>query len=250
MNTKLAGLLTDHTLLIVLPQPVGPVQIPRDHINFNAIYDAFLEGDISKIEDLRDPVTSITNYYGGKVLIKTVTGEVTYDGEPLDSALTNRIIQMVRDKLDPAPLLNFIHKVTKNVSMRNTDTLFSFIDKHLFAITPSGNFLAYKRVREDYTDCHTGTFDNSPGKTVSMRRNRVDDDPDRTCAAGLHVCGFDYLAHFGGARTVLVEVDPKNVVSIPKDYNHAKMRVCEYHVLEDVTGEDELSDFIYDDDDF
>jgi hypothetical protein len=42
---------------------------------------------------------------------------------------------------------------------------------------------------------------------------------------------MSYLNHFGGARTVIVKVNPRDVVSIPSDYNGAKGRTCRYEVI-------------------
>ena len=56
--------------------------------------------------------------------------------------------------------------------------------------------LAYKKIRNNWTDIHSGTFDNSIGAVCGMPRNMVDEDSSRTCSAGLHVCSYDYLAHF------------------------------------------------------
>jgi hypothetical protein len=104
-------------------------------------------------------------------------------------------------------------------------------------ITDDGHFIGWKVVRSTYMDCASNTFDNSPGKTVTMPRNQVDEDDQRTCSAGLHVCSKSYIGHFGSGsdRIVSVKVHPRDVVSIPVDYNDAKMRTCGYVVLEDVT---------------
>ena len=69
-----------------------------------------------------------------------------------------------------------------------------------------------------------------------MPRNKVDEDPDRTCSAGLHVCSFDYLPHFSHANghVMIVKVNPANVVAIPADYNATKMRVSQYVVIDEV----------------
>jgi hypothetical protein len=64
-----------------------------------------------------------------------------------------------------------------------------------------------------------------------MDRSKVDDDPNNTCSKGLHVASLPYLQHYPGSVTVLVKVNPANVVSIPTDYNNSKMRVCEYEVF-------------------
>jgi hypothetical protein len=69
-------------------------------------------------------------------------------------------------------------------------------------------------------------------------RNCVDEDPDRTCSHGLHVCSFDYLPHFSHANghVVVCKVNPADVVAIPRDYNNTKMRVCRYEVVGEYEG--------------
>jgi predicted RNA-binding Zn-ribbon protein involved in translation (DUF1610 family) len=101
-------------------------------------------------------------------------------------------------------------------------------------ITCEGTFLACKGVREDYKDCHTGTIDNRPGAVIPpMDRSEVDDNPNNHCSNGYHCGAWDYAKSFG-ARVVLVEVDPADVVSVPSDYNAQKCRVTWYKVLSDM----------------
>jgi hypothetical protein len=88
-------------------------------------------------------------------------------------------------------------------------------------------------------DVHSGTMLNAPGCVVEMERNRVDDNKDNTCSTGLHFCGMSYLNHFGGERTVIVKVNPADVVSIPSDYNGAKGRACRYEVVGELGVEPE-----------
>jgi hypothetical protein len=42
------------------------------------------------------------------------------------------------------------------------------------------------------------------------------------------------LAHFGGARTVIVKINPRDVVSIPTDYDNSKGRACRYEVIGEI----------------
>jgi hypothetical protein len=102
-------------------------------------------------------------------------------------------------------------------------------------ITEDGRFLAYKWVRSNYFDCHTGTFNNSVGKVCKMPRNKVNDDRTQTCSDGLHVCTHAYTKF--GERLMVVAVNPRDVVSVPNDYDNAKMRVCEYEVMYEVPAD-------------
>ncbi len=106
--------------------------------------------------------------------------------------------------------------------------------------------VCFKKVRGDYTDIHSGKFDNSPGAINRVPRNMVDEDSERTCSYGLHVCSKSYLPCFGWSpdcRIMQVIVDPADFVAIPRDYNNAKARVSGYKVIADIT------DTIYENDD-
>lgn len=118
----------------------------------------------------------------------------------------------------------------KNPSFRSRTQLFDFM-KHIgIPIEPNGTFLAYKGVRNDYKDAHSGTVDNSPGTHHTMPRNLISDDPNQTCHFGFHVGALGYASTFS-QRTVVVRVDPEHVVCVPNDYNGQKMRVCDYTVV-------------------
>jgi hypothetical protein len=143
---------------------------------------------------------------------------------------------MLQDGFPVEPLVAFMENLMTNPSKRAVDELYGFLEKNSLPITPDGHFLAYKKVRQNYFDCHTGKMDNSVGKVVEMERNEVDDNKDQTCSAGLHFCSQEYLPHFGGgdSRVVIVKINPRDVVSIPVDYNNAKGRACRYEVIGEV----------------
>jgi hypothetical protein len=141
------------------------------------------------------------------------------------------MIEMLQEDFPVAPLVNFMENLMQNPSMNSVNELYGFLEKNNLPITSDGHFLAYKKVRENYLDCHSGTMDNSVGKIVEMERNQVDDVADRTCSTGLHFCSEDYLNHFGGERIMIVKVNPRDVVSIPSDYNRSKGRACRYEVV-------------------
>lgn len=154
--------------------------------------------------------------------------------------LGKHILKFFKEGLPYKPWVAFAKKLQKNPSYRSVQQLFKFLDAGSFTITDSGNFIAYKRVRNTFFDIHSNTMDNSPGKVLRVARNEVDEDPNRTCSHGLHVAHWTYAAnHFGSAgagdRFVYVEVDPADVVAVPADYSDQKMRVCGYTVLDECT---------------
>jgi hypothetical protein len=154
----------------------------------------------------------------------------------MNNGLATRMIGMLQDEFPIEPMVNFMENLMTNPSKRAVTELYGFLEKNNLPITPDGHFLAYKKVRNDYLDIHSGTMDNSVGKIVEMERNEVDDNKDQTCSTGLHFCSQEYLPHFGGyeSRVVIVKINPADVVSIPSDYNNAKGRACRYEVIGEV----------------
>ena len=131
----------------------------------------------------------------------------------------------------------FIMKMAaNNMDETSMDGLFKFLKNARIPINEEGNILTYKRIDINYKDCYTHTLDNSIGATVSMERSKVTCNPKITCSSGLHVCSYSYLSSFSGDRIVICEVEPHNVVSVPVDYNFAKMRCCKYKVIEEVAN--------------
>jgi hypothetical protein len=208
-----------------------PHTISKTHVTYQKVVDAIKANDWDTVKNIIDPVKVVLNYGAGNV---SVQGEqLFWKGQPFAGVLASRMIAMLQDGFTVEPMVNFMHNLMKNPSKRSVDELYGFLEKNNLPITPDGHFLAYKKVRRDFLDIHSGTMNNAPGTIVEMERNQVDDNKDQTCSTGLHFCGLSYLDHFGGndSRTVIVKIDPADVVSIPSDYNGAKGRACRYEVI-------------------
>lgn len=96
-----------------------------------------------------------------------------------------------------------------------------------FEITEDGCFLAYKNVRSDLGSI----YDN--GKTKHKigeytEEKMYDTNRDNHCSYGLHFCSKEYLKSYSGAVTIIVKVNPKDVVAIPTDYHFQKGRCRKY----------------------
>ena len=203
--------------------------ISKTHITYQKVLDAIKAQDWDVVKDVIEPKKVVLNYGQGNVSVQG--DKLFWKGQELHGALSRRMIQMLQDGFPIEPFVNFMENLYQNPSKRAVSELYGFLEKNNLPITPDGHFLAYKKVREDFLDVHSGTMDNSVGKVVEMERNQVDDDKDRTCSTGLHFCSQEYLNHFGGERTVIVKINPRDVVSIPSDYNDSKGRACRYEVI-------------------
>ncbi len=208
-----------------------PHTIAKTHLTYNKVVDAIKANDWDAVKQIIDPVKVVLNYGKGNVSIQG--SQMFWKGEAFAGVMATRMIAMLEEGFDISPMVHFMENLMKNPSKRSVDELYGFLEKNNLPLTPDGHFLAYKKVRQDFKDIHSGTMDNSPGTVVEMERNKVDDDKDRTCSTGLHFCGLSYLGHFGGSdsRVVIVKINPADVVSIPSDYNGAKGRACRYEVI-------------------
>jgi hypothetical protein len=214
-----------------------PHTISRTHITYQKVLDAIKAQDWDTVKEIVDPKKIVLNYGQGNVEVQG--DKLFWKGEELDTGLAQRMIQMLQDGFPIEPMVNFMENLYQNPSKRAVTELYSFLEKNNLPITPDGYFLAYKKVRDNFFDVHSGTMDNSVGNVVEMERNKVDDDKNNTCSTGLHFCGMSYLNHFGGERTVIVKINPRDVVSIPSDYNDAKGRACRYEVIGELGVEPE-----------
>lgn len=227
----------------------APYLVDRSHVNFQAILDALKEknwGDIPDLVNIAKSVKSfVTDNKATRIGVHVEAGIVTYDDEEIHGSLVDRILAMMAEGFSVDPLVAFLENLMQNPSKRAVDSLYDFLVVGKLPITEDGHFLAYKRVREDFLDFFSRTFDNSVGNTVEMPRNKVDEDPDRTCSFGLHICSLEYLPHYqsGLGRALIVKVNPANVVAIPRDYNNTKARVCKYEVIGEYRGSETVPAF-------
>lgn len=202
--------------------------IRDDHPSFKLLKKAIVEKKSDKaIDKLLNP------NYRGKIsenITLSPTGVMRYKNTIIPTEVKSRIMNME----DKRGGLLFLENMMQNPSYRAVAELYKFLGSGGFKITSDGCFLAYKKIRKDYSDCHSGKVFNHVGTTVSIPRNQVDDDRSNTCSVGLHFCSFPYLKNFDGERLVLVKINPKDVVSIPNDYGNTKGRTCAYEVVEEL----------------
>lgn len=199
--------------------------IAKSDVRYAPVLAAIKAGKLDEIPDLVDVKKA---YSVSGLLLKD--NLLYLDNEALPEALSERVLAFQKEQLPFEHLVKFARKLRKNPSYNSREQLFKFLEHNGHPITTEGNFIAYRGVREDFKDMHTGTFDNRPGQVCEMNRQDVDDNPNNTCSRGLHVACYDYAKGFG-RKLVEVEVDPQDVVCVPVDYNGTKMRTCKFKVV-------------------
>lgn len=238
------------------------------HINFQRIVEALKTGvtDVASFIHLFNVASAVQTQSAGKVMV--VNGVVFYQGQEVHNSLSNRIISMLQEGFGIEPITKFMENLFLNPSFRCVQSVYDFAEHNNCPITPDGGMLMFKKVRGDYYDIHSRTVLNKPygemtdaeraslprtmGKgvlvsvengntTISVPRNMVDEDIDRTCSHGLHVCAEHYLPSLASNdstdHVLIVKVNPRDIVANPRDYNNAKLRVCRYEIVGELPQE-------------
>tara|TARA_Y100000296_G_scaffold51057_1_gene58578 strand:- start:282 stop:1112 length:831 start_codon:yes stop_codon:yes gene_type:complete len=233
-------IVTDEVITMVINNK--SFTVTQAHVNFEEIKDLLtseppIEWEV--VLELTDVAQTI-NTWAGSSDVSVIAGVVCYRGVAVHNAATQRILEGVAEGEDVTPFANFLSNVMKNPSMRAQRELYLFLAQSEMPITEDGHFLAYKSVREDYLDRHSATISNTVGAVCSMPRKDVDDERDNTCSYGLHFCSLPYLRGFWGfgGHTMILKINPADVVSIPSDYDNAKGRTCRYEVIGELERED------------
>ncbi|QQO96953.1 RIIB protector from prophage-induced early lysis [Acinetobacter phage Melin] len=206
--------------------------VDSSHPKFKDALQLLINGDVEQAIDMINTERAVSKYTKGNVEISN--GQLFYKGIEIRSGLTSRIISSMEAGEDFEFYLPFLENLMLNPSERAVKRLFDFLQANDIEITADGHFIAWKKVGPDFFDIYSHTMDNSPGKMVEMPRNMVNEDDEQTCSNGLHVCSKSYLSQYASCssnRVVRVKVHPRDVVSIPVDYNNAKMRTCKYLVI-------------------
>lgn len=249
MAPKLNFIANSETIYIWMDTPDGKMSgtflKDDDGVSFATLTKALAANDqktIKQIVSLKfNLIQAINSFGGGKVGFEN--GDLFYvndagDRNCVDTKLTARIKELIAAGSSAEVLVKFLDNLIGNPDRRAIQDFYDFLIVNNLAMTEDGHFLAYKIVRDDFKDLYTGTMDNSVGKVVSMPRDKVNPNPDQTCSHGLHICSKDYLPQYGGfyggngkSKVVVVKVNPRDVVAFPRDYAHAKARVCSYEVI-------------------
>jgi len=213
-------------------------QFDKTHINYDKLVQAIKEQDSDDFLQLISVVDSINTWGSGK--FQVVDGVLKYGNAEVQKVLADKILQMIEEDFDYMPMLNFVENLLQNPSFRAVNELYTFLENKYLPITPDGCFLAYKAVRNDFKDKYKGVFDNSVGNVVSVPRNTVDEDYRKSCSHGLHAGAIEYVRDSfasDGDKIIIVKINPRDVVSVPLDYNCQKLRCCEYEVVGLFEGE-------------
>lgn len=251
-------LTTDHghRALLVLFDDGTTATVAGTHPRFDQIATLMLGPDPDPAElrgliDIGATIAATLTQLTDRIAVDGNT--ITFDGQVVDTAITRHLVRMVRSGDEQyRGLARFMQNLADNPSGQSRKQLYTWLHERDMTITPSGLFIGYKGVQADPEHhsinsgqatvngvAHTGHIPNRTGALIQMPRSAVNDDRDNGCSTGLHVGTWQYASGFG-ARVLAILVNPRDVVSVPRDCDHQKLRTCRYRVLGPIT--DPLTD--------
>lgn len=243
--------------------------VGNDHPNFTKIKDAIAAKKFDSIAALADVAQSVRNWLTGDQDFELKGDRIHLNGVAFSSEITDKVLNMIEAGHNADPLYKFLRKVRTNPSATAQAELLLFCVANGFMIHEDGDILAYKSVRNDYLDIHSGRVLNKPASmltlaerqsmprtvngvtvtlengvsVVKMERGQVDDNRSRTCSVGLHFASHNYATTWHGrsdAHLLVMKINPRDVVSIPEDYHNEKGRTCRYEVIAEIPHSDRL----------
>lgn len=229
--------------------------------------------NLNDLAALFDPSVGVQKFFERvSERVSVAGGHVFFDGEEVNDGLSDHIIRFISEGNDASPLVNFLENIMTNPNEHSRTQLYDWLSKRDFTITPKGNFLAYKGVRSrrvGYSgfpagtepaeaqypyesissgraivdgQVYSGAIPNGIGAVVEMPRGEVAHDPNVACHTGLHAGNWRYASSFAQGAVLTVEINPRDVVSVPHDSNSEKIRCCRY-VVKDITEQEYTTSF-------
>jgi hypothetical protein len=212
-------------------------QVDATHPNYTSLLEELRKQprDTAAILELVEIPAFIAKITAGRVQVGLAG--VMFNGEPVGGYMADRLVAMCRDNLEVSSWASFMDNLMDNPAPGVREDLYKWMEAGKMPITEDGCLLGFKKIRQDYTDVHSGQFSNKPGSVLEMDRKDCDPSRENTCSTGFHFCSAGYLSQFGGQKVVVVKINPRDVTAIPSDYHNQKARCCKYVVLSELTNE-------------
>lgn len=256
-NYKLSSDTKGESLILIYDDG-DPVTVPGTHPRFQEILELLRSGEAEdeKVKEL----VNIMHAAGKKLSaitdrISVAPYGVFFDGDILRSELAEIIGDMLDEGRgdDLAAVAKFLENAAANQSMSAIDDMYRWITNRDMVLTSEGTFLAYKGVMSQNGNIvsitrgtalvdgeeFTGNIPNPVGAVITMPRSAVTADSAVGCGPGLHAGTYSYARGFSRGPMLLVEINPRDVVSVPSDCSFQKLRVSRYKVLEHIEGRQE-----------
>lgn len=228
-----------------------PTKVEKSDLRFAKIIKCFDLPENEQESAVNDIITHNVKSLQKEADFEVKGEDVYLEGEKLPAVLAKKVRDLVDQDLPVALFKKFWKNLRENPSQTSVNELYDFLAYKELPLTEDGCFLAYKGLLSNFwsisgnteTKVLKGQVDsqgriyNGIGEEIEVLRRDVDDNRANHCSNGLHVGSHDYASDFSRGKMVVVKVNPKDVVSVPSDYNCQKCRVSAYTVVSEYVSE-------------
>lgn len=221
-----------------------PLKFERGSMQYAKILEKFDLPEAEQDAAIREVIQK-TSPNAEKNGFKISPESVSYLGEELPQSLADKVRAIHEEGLPLSLFEKFWQNLQLNPSASSVRELYEFLSYKELPLTEDGCFLAYKGLDSNFWSISgnketkvingqtnkSGNIFNGVGEKIEVRRWDVDDNRTNHCSFGLHVGSLDYARGFARGTVVVVKINPKDVVSVPNDYNCQKCRVSAYEVV-------------------
>lgn len=212
----------------------------KDNLLFDKIHQYCIDNKWFEIEVLHNKAKMIMTSDNVKI---SEQGDLVVDNVVLEHTEEDDLLNMIKLLKDKGVIENDIERIKpfllnmlQNPYINATHEIYEYCKAMDFEITEDGHFLAYKNVNADYSSKYDkGKTKHAVGQITKVEK--FDTNRNQLCSYGLHFCSKSYLSEYRGEVTIIVKVNPKDVCSIPVDYNFTKGR-CTQYMMVGVIAED------------
>jgi hypothetical protein len=205
-----------------------PHSFTAAHPSFSLIQAALEKKDFRKVKSLLANAQKIMKQTAGKITLDR--GVISYKGKVIDDGLTQHILKAIHQGESVVHYLKFMDNLFMNPDVETRNEIFGHLQRHNHSITDDGCFIAYKAVRRDYLDCHSGTVSNKVGQVPMFPRSLADSNRNHDCGKGYHWASLDYVRTFSGDIVMGVKINPRDVIAVPES-DCGKGRCWRYEVV-------------------
>ena len=252
MQFSLVGYDDSEVIMILCPGREPVTLFKSQTANYEQIFELARAKD-DALYDLIAPSRAIAKEMKNlSERVSVANDRIYFDRDEVHNSLSDHILRLYHEGGDYKSWVLFMERLDANPQQESKDMLYDFLaaNEGGFTLTPEGLVVAYKGVQTKDGEFHslnsgtayvedkdgqmvqiTGTIPYRIGTYVEMPRSEVAFDPDNPCSTGLHVATWSFAQRYGYSGVILeVHVDPRDIVSVPRDAGGEKVRVCRLFV--------------------
>ena len=210
-----------------------PYSVTQDHPRFALIKENLLHGFISDAHEILTRANEAFEYRG----LTINSNGVFYQGERLNGAVVDRIIELFKADKPVDRLVAFLRRLMDNPSKFIYNNLYNYLEKYKLPIDENGYVYAIKAVKHDLKSKWTDKVQYVVGQTYSEPRAFLTaQDNDSYCGKGLWFGWTDFVFNYGHGNdhVVVVRVDPANIIATPNLSGYQKIAASALFIVEDL----------------